>query len=605
MKIGRNDPCPCGSGKKYKECCLLKTGKPYPVIIDKTSKQMIELAYKHRNHFDLNYKKPVEELRLNLIDKIDHKISESITSDLLEIHLDQIEKKISQILSKHSKYYWLYLSRRIAPEPIEFASEWTAHLSRVIFNLAILKHGIANENILPFKNEFVIESGLVFPKSLSYKDCLNIYQVELLAYWYNAVTAMLRRIWKGGTLIVNGKDLYIKNTETQERLIQLYDDRVEKYHKLLSSFGYRVEFFPRIKELSKEMIILVPFLNVSRTAFPITFKGEKIEIYDPIWGEFRPNYIYTHMDLNKLFELASRFKDKIKELFGFTPKELILFLLTVCFINFLIIKDSLEARYHFFQRGYYIILKGELYQNILDDWAKFYIDLAKTKFNEIINFEDAKNIIVKIVKSLTYSKDDLNIISLWDKFPYKLFFETHEALVLDLSAIPFIFLTIFQPLASLSGHYGNIKGVNFEKEVKNLIKRVSNLELWECQKKLKTIDKQIREIDVSFIREHTLYVLDCKTMYRKYLIGRGDYTALQRRWKTLQEYFNKVRSLAKFLNDNPVGTNYKLPKKIKQIEPIVCTTFPEYIPTLEKKYWLDKRIPRVCTPEELIEYLNN
>jgi uncharacterized protein len=23
MKIGRNDPCPCGSGKKYKRCCGL------------------------------------------------------------------------------------------------------------------------------------------------------------------------------------------------------------------------------------------------------------------------------------------------------------------------------------------------------------------------------------------------------------------------------------------------------------------------------------------------------------------------------------------------------------------------------------------------------
>src|SRR5665811_229928 len=24
MKIGRNDPCPCGSGKKYKKCCMEK-----------------------------------------------------------------------------------------------------------------------------------------------------------------------------------------------------------------------------------------------------------------------------------------------------------------------------------------------------------------------------------------------------------------------------------------------------------------------------------------------------------------------------------------------------------------------------------------------------
>lgn len=22
IKIGRNEPCPCGSGKKYKKCCL-------------------------------------------------------------------------------------------------------------------------------------------------------------------------------------------------------------------------------------------------------------------------------------------------------------------------------------------------------------------------------------------------------------------------------------------------------------------------------------------------------------------------------------------------------------------------------------------------------
>jgi hypothetical protein len=25
-KLGRNDPCPCGSGKKFKKCCLHKQG---------------------------------------------------------------------------------------------------------------------------------------------------------------------------------------------------------------------------------------------------------------------------------------------------------------------------------------------------------------------------------------------------------------------------------------------------------------------------------------------------------------------------------------------------------------------------------------------------
>ena len=28
---GRNDPCPCGSGKKYKRCCLLDEALPAPI----------------------------------------------------------------------------------------------------------------------------------------------------------------------------------------------------------------------------------------------------------------------------------------------------------------------------------------------------------------------------------------------------------------------------------------------------------------------------------------------------------------------------------------------------------------------------------------------
>lgn len=33
-KIGRNDPCPCGSGKKFKNCCL-RTGKYDKYIMKK------------------------------------------------------------------------------------------------------------------------------------------------------------------------------------------------------------------------------------------------------------------------------------------------------------------------------------------------------------------------------------------------------------------------------------------------------------------------------------------------------------------------------------------------------------------------------------------
>ena len=38
-KIGRNDPCPCGSGKKYKKCCLNKPKSPVDLIESDQEKQ--------------------------------------------------------------------------------------------------------------------------------------------------------------------------------------------------------------------------------------------------------------------------------------------------------------------------------------------------------------------------------------------------------------------------------------------------------------------------------------------------------------------------------------------------------------------------------------
>ena len=51
MKIGRNAPCPCGSGKKYKKCCLLKA-KPQDLLYrrlgaahDRLLKKLTDYAY--------------------------------------------------------------------------------------------------------------------------------------------------------------------------------------------------------------------------------------------------------------------------------------------------------------------------------------------------------------------------------------------------------------------------------------------------------------------------------------------------------------------------------------------------------------------------------
>jgi methionyl aminopeptidase len=54
VKIGRNDPCPCGSGLKYKKCCLGKKSTP---------KSTLKEAYYQRYKIKLKSAKDVEGIR--------------------------------------------------------------------------------------------------------------------------------------------------------------------------------------------------------------------------------------------------------------------------------------------------------------------------------------------------------------------------------------------------------------------------------------------------------------------------------------------------------------------------------------------------------------
>lgn len=63
-KPGRNDPCPCGSGKKYKKCCeLKKKQKKLDNVEALSSKEGNKLTNFFHSNFSLfsHAKKPVEE----------------------------------------------------------------------------------------------------------------------------------------------------------------------------------------------------------------------------------------------------------------------------------------------------------------------------------------------------------------------------------------------------------------------------------------------------------------------------------------------------------------------------------------------------------------
>ena len=59
-KTGRNDPCPCGSGKKFKKCCEEK-GKTKGLNPERVSLQQPQASFGKVSSLFQRAKKPVSE----------------------------------------------------------------------------------------------------------------------------------------------------------------------------------------------------------------------------------------------------------------------------------------------------------------------------------------------------------------------------------------------------------------------------------------------------------------------------------------------------------------------------------------------------------------
>jgi hypothetical protein len=119
----------------------------------------------------------------------------------------------------------------------------------------------------------------------------------------------------------------------------------------------------------------------------------------------------------------------------------------------------------------------------------------------------------------------------------------------------------------------------------------------------KSITGEERQIDFACEVDDCLIIAECKAVSRSIGFDRGDPKAIQYRTdmvvnKSLTEADEKANWLAK----NPTGRNYDI-KSYRKILPVGISPFVEFIPSFEKKYWINKELPRVMTPEEFFELI--
>ena len=90
IKVGRNDPCPCGSGLKYKKCCLNKDMQG-----PKKTKELYYKKYRIRlkNKDDIKGIKRAGRLALDTLDLVESEIRPGITTDELNTLIHEFTVK--------------------------------------------------------------------------------------------------------------------------------------------------------------------------------------------------------------------------------------------------------------------------------------------------------------------------------------------------------------------------------------------------------------------------------------------------------------------------------------------------------------------------------
>lgn len=77
-KLGRNDPCPCGSGKKYKKCCMGKEGSR-PVDLKKWYRQKYDIRLKEPK--DIEGIRETGRLVLESLEMVEHALRPGMTTE--------------------------------------------------------------------------------------------------------------------------------------------------------------------------------------------------------------------------------------------------------------------------------------------------------------------------------------------------------------------------------------------------------------------------------------------------------------------------------------------------------------------------------------------
>lgn len=597
-KLRRNDPCHCGSGKKYKKCHLdqdrarERSARALGVIIDYASLQLAGAM--EAPDFSERVSGPADGLNEQFRSQIGEGLEGKAAADALTNYLDEVEAEMARVLARHSRGYWLHVTRRLPSAPLGSATPWTAHLYKRVLTLAALKHGAPET--LP--GEFqVIENPLGPQQTLENfgpSDAIEAFALEYLAYEYINATQAYRRVGKGARLERFGGDFAgISETDELEELMQDVDRRVELYGELVSESGmsgdrdFRVE---RTPDRDAPLAIVVAQLNVKGVP------GERLSRHKG-WIGGPANFVLGPLVIDGYREAFENLSSEFEQAVGVDSD---LLLATIWGLSMRLLRgiEASAAVESQVLRVGYLMVPDDYWSRVRDDVAHFVGMLLEYWTGE--RSEAVATLTFSALSALSWSPESIASISLWDRLPARVIIDVGGFRLIDYAAFPALIADVFRNVgAVVEGAGGGPKGTNFETVVAARV-RAAGLEPWLESREVHHQDGAEREIDLGVVSGDTLFVVECKARVRGNRIDRGDWSGRLNRQDTLLEDLEQARTLAEFLREEPRGADYQLPNGVTRFEPVLCTPGPEFIWSHAPELWLTETIPRICTPDELV-----
>lgn len=534
---------------------------------------------------------------------------------------------------------------------------WIAWLYDRI-TLAVLKYGTSkldDMKIPPSKVKGT--SGYVFPNQLTSNDIVDLYATLFLIWEYEETRYCMKRAGKGGKFVWTNRaelEFDIVLESDIQNLVNIFDDRVTSIGNLLSFSGTWAPIiisneFPLPSSGGAYTTIMAAYNTtvgpyttlhiwpkaVSTTAAllddePVVLtllpniggQGNNLGWRDPLTNQLIPSppWIFRWYHLNSMLPRLELFRGVVKKHLEFSgrpmyePEDLVFALAAITQHQIKLCREDNPSNnpswYQIFSFGYSIWT--EPYELLKQRMLPEYRNLRK-KYRGVSPSKKDWVTLKSVIEDIKWDEKKYEKIDILRFSPVNFIFPIDKnTWLIDWSLMLDVILDLTGPYGRMIGTIAMLRGRELEKALTEYFQfhmDTLGISLWwlgqGAKNKVKFYASGERDVDIGLIVNNHLLILEIKAYAgRRDLLLVGNPECLSERWENrIKPAIHQVDTLSERLSKEPEGKNFKIPREVKWVVPIVCGPFTEWIPSSDSKWWLYHDIPRVCTPNEVLEII--